>query len=210
MVEASAVESDVLLPSFYARLWKLHGSVNWAWDDSGKVGEVVRLGGTVPAGQSAAIFPSDAKYEESRRMPFVVLQDRFRRSLNEPESLFLVSGYSWADDHLNESLFEAAARRPRSEIVAFCYDQIPDNLATEAAKVPNLQVVTKTEGIIGGIRAGWAGPDSGTPSALPTDIWDGSQCNLGDFRELATFLARSSSDSSIVGPLPLASSLNVK
>lgn len=197
MVEASVVEADVLLPSFYARLWKLHGSVNWAWDEAAPVGQVVRLGSTVAAGELAAIFPSDAKYEESRRMPFVVLQDRFRRALNEPETLILVSGYSWADEHLNELLFDAAARRPRSEIVAFCYDQIPANLATEAAKTPNLQVVTQTEGIIGGIRANWAGPESGSNTTLPSDIWNGDRCHLGDFNQLATFLARSSSDYSI-------------
>lgn len=195
MVEASVLDSDVLLPAFYARLWKLHGSVNWVWDDAAPVGRVVRLGSAVPEGELAAIFPSDAKYEESRRMPFVVLQDRFRRALNEPETLVLVSGYSWADGHLNELLFEAAARRPRSEIVAFCYDTIPENLAQEAAKVPNLQVVTKTEAIIGGIRAPWSGP--GSTTTLPSDVWDKDQCHLGDFNQLATFLARSSSDPSL-------------
>ena len=115
MVEASSGDTDVWLPSFYARLWKLHGSVNWTWDTDGPMDQVVRLGSAIPAGELAAIFPSDAKYEESRRMPFVVLQDRMRRALNEPETLFLVSGYSWADDHLNELIFDAVSRRPRSD-----------------------------------------------------------------------------------------------
>jgi len=47
---------------------------------------------------AAAIFPSDTKYEESRRVPFVVLQDRFRRALHEPETLILISGYSFSGE----------------------------------------------------------------------------------------------------------------
>jgi hypothetical protein len=195
MVEASSVETDVWLPAFYTRLWKLHGSVNWAWEQEAPEGQVIRLGSPVPVDGLAAIFPSDAKYEESRRMPFVVLQDRFRRALNEPETMTLVSGYSWADDHLNELLFDAAARRPRSEIVAFCYSQIPPNLAAEAMKIPNLQVITDTEAILGGVRAAWSGPTSGSSTPLPEDVWKDGRSNLGDFRQLAKFLARSSSNS---------------
>ncbi|WP_219813862.1 MULTISPECIES: SIR2 family protein [unclassified Rathayibacter] len=191
MVEANQSDLESLLPPFFARLWKLHGSVNWSWDADSPTGEVVRLGTTVPKDQIAAIFPSDAKYEESRRMPFVVLQDRLRRALNEPETLFLVSGYSWADDHLNELFFEAAARRPRSEIVAFCYSEIPSNLARKAEQTPNLQVVTQKEAIIGGLRAPWEGPGDGV--TLPGDIWDGTNCRLGDFGALTSFLSRSSS-----------------
>ncbi|TFC53300.1 SIR2 family protein [Cryobacterium shii] len=195
MVEATQNDSEVLLPPFFARLWKLHGSVNWTWDQTHPAGEVLRLGATVPNDEVAAIFPSDAKYEESRRMPFVVLQDRLRRALNEPETMFLVSGYSWADDHLNELFFDAAARRPRSEFIAFCYSAIPANLAEKAMQTPNLQVITQTEAIIGGLRAPWEGPGEGV--TLPDDIWNGTTCGLGDFGNLASFLSRSSSDSSL-------------
>lgn len=118
LVEGRPERSDQWLPSFMVRLWKLHGSVNWAWleDDPSKV---VRLGAPVADGEAAAIYPSDAKYDESRRVPFLVLHDRFRLALAEPESLVLVSGYSFSDDHLNETLFEAAEFHPRSEICCF-------------------------------------------------------------------------------------------
>lgn len=94
LVEGNPERPDQWLPPFIVRLWKLHGSVNWAWveDDSS---EVVRLGAPVADGDAAAIYPSDAKYDESRRVPFVVLHDRFRAALAEPESLVLVSGYSF-------------------------------------------------------------------------------------------------------------------
>lgn len=181
LVEATSSDAHHI-PSLFARLWKLHGSLNW---EQGK-SLVVRLGVPVPSGSPAAIYPSDTKYEESRRVPFVVLQDRLRRALNEPESLTLVSGYSWSDEHLNEPFFEATKRRPRSEVIAFCYDSIPDTLAAHAVMTPNLQVITQTEAILGGIRAPWKTPTE----PLPTDIWKDNTVALGDFGALSKFLAR--------------------
>ena len=83
--------------------------------------------------------------------------DRLRRALNEPETLMLLSGYAFGDEHLNELIFDAARRRPRSEFIAFCYSTIPETLAATAAVTPNLQVVSPTEAILGGLRAGWTG-----------------------------------------------------
>lgn len=86
LVEQWPEETPALVSAAFVRLWKLHGSVNWAWTSGS---EIVRLGHPVTTGQAAAIYPSDTKYEESRRVPFVVLQDRFRRALNQRD----------ADDH---------------------------------------------------------------------------------------------------------------
>jgi hypothetical protein len=186
LVESVAGETDNWLPSFLVRLWKLHGSVNWAWE-YGARREVVRLGMPVSETEPAAIYPSDAKYDESRRVPFVVLQDRLRRALHHPETLMLISGYSFGDAHINEILFDAARRRPRSELIAFCFDEIPIELAERAAVTPNLQVAAKTEAIIGGVRTRWESPED----ALP-DLWVNEGFALGDFKHLSAFLARSS------------------
>lgn len=188
LVEASSGSESDSLPPLLVRLWKLHGSVNWAWDE-GERTEVVRLGKPVAQGSPAAIYPSDTKYEESRRVPFVVLQDRLRRALHEPETLMLVSGYSWADEHLNELLFDAARRRPRSEIIAFCFSELPTVLAERAETTPNLQAVTPTEAVLGGVRGGWVEPEE----QVPSDLWEDGTMGLGDFRRLASFLGRSSS-----------------
>lgn len=186
LVEAVPGGSDDWLPSFLVRLWKLHGSVHWAWEPSGR-SEVVRLGLPVSGDTAAAIYPSDTKYEESRRVPFVVLQDRLRRALYQPETLMLITGYSFGDDHLNEMIFDAARHRPRSEVVAFCFDAIPDVLAEHATVTPNLQAVGKVEAVLGGIRAGWEAPED-----VPADLWAANAFKLGDFTHLASFLARSS------------------
>lgn len=182
------------VPSSFVRLWKIHGSVNWA--SRGEAQEIVRIGASVSGGVPAAIYPSDAKYEESRRVPFVVLHDRLRRALEEPETLLIVSGYSFSDEHLNETLFEAMRRRPRSEVIAFCRSEIPEQLVAEATKTPNLQALASKEAIIGSVRADWK-----EPTDPPAGIWDDGFL-LGDFSALTAFLARSTApEDSIAGRL---------
>ena len=140
----------------------------------------------MPEGLPAAIYPSDTKYDESRRVPFVVLQDRFRRALHQPETLMLISGYSFSDEHLNELIFDAATRRERSEFIAFVYSHIPDELARHAEITPNLQVVSNREAIIGGIRGDWTESEDSLPY-----IWSDGEFLLPDFRCLSRHLARS-------------------
>ena len=180
LVDAST--SGECMPAFFARLWKLHGSLNWEWDSKH---QIVRRGSAVES--SAAIYPSDTKYDESRRMPFIVLQDRFRRALHQPESLTLISGYSFGDDHLNEIIYDAASRRERSEIVAFCFSDIPGELADRAARTPNLQIVTGVDAIIGGVRDAWSEPDD----ELFAGLWGNGKFILHDFTCLAAYLAKS-------------------
>jgi hypothetical protein len=184
LVEAIQGSDRECVPSFFARLWKLHGSVNWAWEEDQ---QIVRLGGPVERKELvAAIYPSDAKYEESRRVPFVVLQDRLRRSLREPETLMLITGYSFGDEHLNEMIYDAAQRCERSEFIVFCFSEIPDSLANHATMTPNLQVVGGKEAILSGVRAPW-----GLNAQLPNGLWVEDQFALRDFKCLAEFLARS-------------------
>jgi hypothetical protein len=182
LVEAIPGTDEECVPAFFVRLWKLHGSVNWAWEDH----EILRFGQAVREGLAAAIYPSDTKYEESRRVPFVVLQDRFRRALQQAETLVIIAGYSFSDQHLNELIFEAAARRERSEFLAFCYSNIPDVLASRAATTPNLQVVTGNEAILGSVRGEWKPPILSAPN-----LWAAGKLALSDFRNLASYLSRS-------------------
>lgn len=184
LVEAPVGDPGGYVASRFVRLWKLHGSVNWIRSDDD---QIVRTG--QPAKDlPAAIYPSDAKYEESRRVPFLVLQDRLRRALHQPETIVLVSGFSFADDHLNEMLFDAAIRRERSEFVVFSYDNISDELAERASRTPNIQVAGRTEAILGGVRDNWKAPDADIQG-----LWEAGELSLPDFTHLASYLARSSS-----------------
>ena len=189
LVEAKVEDTYNWLPSFILRVWKLHGSVNWEWVNDSKA-EVVRLGTTVSDETPAAIYPSDTKYDESRRVPFIVLQDRFRRALHQPETLMIISGYSFNDEHINETIFSAVKRRHRSEYIAFCFDDIPETLVEVATKSPNLQVVGQTEAILNGELRDWEEPDS--DSVPYYDLWDTEGFALVNFTNLASYLAKSS------------------
>lgn len=191
LVEGSPEDSERWLLRSFVRLWKLHGSVNWVWNPA-EDAEIVRLGSPVPGGTAAAIYPSDAKYDESRRVPFMVLQDRLRRALAQPETLTLVAGYSFGDEHINEVLFDAAVRHPRSEITVFCYSDIPEVLKDRAQRVPNLQAVTTDKAIVGGQLAKWESSEERSGSH---DFWHKDKFTLGNFRNLASHLAHSSPQS---------------
>ena len=177
-----AVGSASGLPPSFARLWKLHGSVNWTWQTVGTARTVVRTGGTARPGDVAAIYPSEDKYAEARRVPFLVLHDRFRRSLAMPETLMLVSGYSFGDDHVNEVIFEAASRSRRSAFFVFCFSEIPTVLVERASTTPSLVVASAEEGIISGRRVRWR-TDGDTVGVV-----EGGKFRLGDFKELSMFL----------------------
>ena len=191
LVEGTPEDQERWLLRSFVRLWKLHGSVNWARDTDKEV-EIVRLGAPVPSGFAAAIYPSDVKYDESRRVPLMVLQDRFRRALAQPETLTLVSGYSFGDEHLNEVLFDAAVRRPRSEIIVFCHSDIPQVLQDQAQQTPNLQAVTTEEAILSGGLARWKSPEE---SLSTGGFWHEEKFTLGNFSNLAAHLALSSPQS---------------
>ena len=184
LVEAIDSASAETLPSSFVRLWKLHGSSNWEWRTQDGHRRVVRLGDHAEAGTAVAIYPSDEKYDDSRRVPFVVLMDRFRRALAEPETLLIVSGYSFSDQHINEIIFEAARRRPRSEFIALCYSKIPNTLREVARETKNVTAFGTDEAVIGGQLGAWSAPDD------VAGIAEDGKCRLGDFGCLAAFLDR--------------------
>lgn len=192
LVEANVEDTYNWLPSFLLRVWKLHGSVNWEWVNDSKT-KVVRSGTAVSDETLAAIYPSDTKYDESRRVPFIVLQDRFRRALHQPETLMIISGYSFNDEHINEMIYSAIKRQPRSEYIAFCFDNIPETLKEVATKSPNLQAVGQTKAILNGVWGKWQKPDS---DSAPDYLWNTEGFALVDFANLASYLAKSSASQS--------------
>lgn len=183
LVEAPLGDPAGYVTSRFVRLWKLHGSINWVRSDDD---QIVRIG-QAAKGLPAAIYPSDAKYEESRRVPFLVLQDKLRRALHQPETIVLISGFSFTDDHLNEMLFDAASRRERSEFVVFSHGDIDDDLAARASRTPNIQVAGKAKAVLSGVLRDWNVPDDDSE-----DLWEDGGFALADFTHLASYLARSS------------------
>ena len=145
-----AIEED-LLPPRWARLWKLHGSVNWRIDRGTKV--IFRsLEKETTEHEELLIHPSHRKYDESRRMPYYVMMDQLRRFLRndaEPVALFLL-GYSFSDDHINEIIAESLTANHRAAAFALQCTKLADYDAAEklARQVPNLSVLARDNAVI--------------------------------------------------------------
>ena len=183
LVETGESGSPATVPASFVRLWKLHGSINWLREPDQAGHEVTRLGAPVGQGETAAIYPSEEKYLASRRVPFLVLHDRLRRSLNEPETLLLIAGYSFGDDHLNEIIFDSLARRPRSSAIAFCHGAIPAQAKDRGQFLPNLIVAGPELAMITGTQQGWM-----AEADIP-GVFEGNRLVLGDFAKLSRYLA---------------------
>ena len=117
--------------------------------------------------------------------------DRFRHALEEPETITLITGYSFGDQHLNEIIFDAAQRHPRSETVALCYESIPPVVLEASGRLRNLMALSDAEAIVGGIRGTWSAEDTEIPG-----VWAAGRFLLSDFRHLSAFLGTTRGDGS--------------
>lgn len=159
------IEEDDL-PSRWVRLWKLHGSVHWTLRGH----EVLRISGD-DSSSRPMIHPSHLKYEQSRRMPYLVMQDRVRAFLRQPAATLVTSGYSFGDAHVNELVGQGLQSNPTAVVFALIHGTAAENApAVEFAGThSNLCLVARDGGIINGEQLPWG---------------DGVECQLGDFATL--------------------------
>lgn len=189
--DLGAVEDETLLPPRWARLWKIHGSLNWRLD---KTGAVVRSD-TKKDGESFLIYPSHLKYNESRKMPYLAMLDRLKAFLLKPSSTLFICGYSFADEHINDVICRSLATNPTAHVFAFMHGTLGSDkymLGRECAlRTPNLSMIGFDEAIIGRVPGAWR-PNDGDPPALPPNIFvsDGKTAlvRLGDFAALGNLL----------------------
>lgn len=197
-VEAENNKADQAsyIPYSWIRLWKLHGSINWflSTDKNGKKRITRNSNRTVQAGDELMIYPSKQKYDESRRLPFLTFQDRLRKFLSSGEILFIVNGYSFNDDHLNEILFQALRSNKRLAITALLFGDnvggkrvIDKKILTYGEEHPNLSIIGPDCACIGGTISDW---DTRVPDLVDTTFWnvDKSIFTLGDFNAFSEFL----------------------
>lgn len=185
LVDGATSAGAEVIPTFFHRLWKMHGSVSWTRNGDG---EIVRRGNSDGVDAVAAIHPSESKYEDSRRAPFVILQDRLRRSLFEPETLLVTAGYSFGDQHINEVIFDAVRARPRSEFVFTHHGEVSKEAEEIALGWRNVTLLGPSFGIVGGQKGNWTTPDH-TKKRL--SVWNDERFQLGDFSRLSMFLSES-------------------
>ncbi len=194
----SMAEDD--LPARWARLWKVHGSINWWMTEK----EKIRRSRDKIDGEQLLIYPSHLKYNQSRQMPYYAMLDRLRVFLRTDQCVLLTCGYSFADEHINAYISQGLSGNPNASCIAMIYGDragVP-NAIELAEQHANLSILAADGGIIGTVNRNWHsdekdGTNPANPLTVGTDL-PGSrssapaeQCKwlLGDFAALGRFLA---------------------
>ena len=183
------------LPPRWVRLWKLHGSINWYQNEHL---DIFR-GTTHETERKRIIHPSHLKYQESRRMPYLAMIDRLREFLRDPNSALILCGYSFRDDHINDTILQGLAYTQTAVAFALLFEEMKkyEFVAARAVDQANLIMLAKDGGVIGGQRITWT--EKSTEAAAEDDnAWlkwvpssngnSTAQFALGDFRFLGRFL----------------------
>lgn len=195
--DLTSMENETLPPR-WARLWKVHGSVNW-WRTPKD--EVVRRDGH-SSDDRQMIYPSHLKYDQSRRMPYLAMLDRLRAFLGRGQAVLVTCGYSFADQHLNEVILHGLRSNPN----AICFGLLYGNRSAYAdalakARIhPNLSLLAADGAVLGTVERDWRADEQlGHPlhevsvtSCEATEANAAKNCKflLGDFKCFGDFLAR--------------------
>lgn len=191
----------------WVRLWKIHGSLSWFWqkDDKKKSNKIIRVGRfnkeCIPENE-LVIYPSKDKYDSSRKQPFIAYFDRLKNCLLNGELLFVFTGYSFSDQHINEIIFNCLRQNNRLFCIVFFYqDSEVENLYKIAPSYMNLNVFGPTKAIINGTINEWEFRKEDLKETENFDsYWDvvTSKLKLGDFNELVNFLVAYSGKSELL------------
>ena len=193
--DLGAVEDEDLLPPRWARLWKIHGSLNWRLTEDGK--RVVRSSEVPDKTTSYLIYPSHLKYDQSRKMPYLAMLDRLKAFVLQPSAVLFMSGYSFSDEHINDMICRSLEANPTAQVFALLYGDLADARYDKARAcgcgTPNLSVLGTFSAVIGRVEGQWKAladefPASMSPGALGKQADGRTQFGLGDFAKFGTLI----------------------
>lgn len=188
-----SIEKEVLckdLTYSWVRLWKIHGSLNWEFKNGSS--RIIRTSRKEIPTNELVIYPSKEKYNLSRKQPFIAYFDRLKQYLRNGEITLVMSGYSFADQHINDIIFSALRENTLLFCLVFCYsdDQV-NEMEKFSTTFLNLSVYGPNRGIIRGTVVEWEFPEEQDESTK-SYLYEGKELGLGDFSQLAEFLITSS------------------
>lgn len=199
--DLASIEHDNL-PVRWARLWKMHGSINW-WRTS--TDDVERCTGyeLVNPEKRQMIYPSHLKYEQSRRMPYLAMLDRLKAFLAKGQAVLITCGYSFSDQHLNDVILQGLEGNPNAVCFGLLFSDLekaPEAVA-HARKYPNLSLLAANGAVLGTIERDWHSNEKSEHTMNGLAVKTGKvnhqtnapddRCKflLGDFKSLGEFLA---------------------
>ncbi len=139
-------------------LYKLHGSINWRRRAS-PAGDVV-ISHTEPAEAEygdVMIYPSPLKVTEMNGYPYSEMFRHFSTHIHQPQSVLIVVGYAFQDNHVNRLIYQALTIPSFVLIVV-----TPDVSNSEIARLNDLKskrviILTGAEKNAAGVYAKGAG-----------------------------------------------------
>jgi len=99
------------------KLWKIHGSLGWHYDEDTK--KVWRKDSD---DEDILIYPSTLKYNDSKKQPYTALGDRLTNYLKQPDTILITCGYSFGDEHINERILTALKSNTSTHLTVLYYD----------------------------------------------------------------------------------------
>lgn len=185
----------------WIRLWKIHGSLSWFWKEDTKTNaqKIIRIGkieNIKKEDNELVIYPSKEKYDSSKKQPFIAYFDRLKNYLLSGELLFVFTGYSFSDQHINEIIFNCLRQNNRLTVLVFFFqDSEVENLYKQTSSYMNLNVFGPKKAIINGNLGEWEYNSSDLKTNEKSDsFWDDgkNEFKLGDFNELVNFFITNS------------------
>lgn len=165
--DGQSVDDMCFLPK-QTKLWKIHGSLGWHYDK--ERGRVLRR---APGNDDILIYPSTLKYDQSRKQPYTALGDRLSNFIKQDDTILIVCGYSFGDEHINERINTALSMNPLGQVYVLLYDAIWEKqenntykkvgnsfskdctLAKMAMSNSKLSVLSGRSAVIGGVYGTW-------------------------------------------------------
>jgi hypothetical protein len=196
--DSYAMENDQFPPR-WARLWKVHGSINWKLTEEGNTKKVFKSDLNSDADESVVIHPSHLKYQESRKMPYLAMMDKLRNFLSNSSNVLITIGYSFGDQHLNDVIAQGLQGASSSAVYGLLYENLENYTEAKslALEIGNLSLIAEEKAILGTNEASWLKSDSEPTNEFPDEIlsWEEEAeddfspiVKLGDFRGFGTLL----------------------
>lgn len=151
-LDLKAIEDDnnKIISQHWTRLWKIHGSINWFQDNDNNIYRAIN---TQQNDTKSLIYPSNLKYDQSRKMPYLAFMDRLSKFLKQSNVYLIISGYSFNDEHINDTIMNSLNINSSATVFALLFDELDKypkakNLAHKHA---NIVLLAKDKVVIGTI-----------------------------------------------------------
>ena len=187
----------------WIRLWKIHGSLNWESkiSDGNEAAKIIRSGRIDEPQNELLIYPSKEKYDLSRKQPFIAYFDRLKNYLLRGELLFVFSGYSFSDQHINDIVFNCLRQNARLYAIVLCFSDEQVEFMQDFGKSHlNICVLGPTKVIMNGNIYEWSYDNSEDENSKSEFYWSelDKKFLLGDFKKLIDFLIENSGRRSVI------------